>query len=115
MCSAASVLSGRPLQTSSLTASTSRPTRVDRRFEHVLVAELQAVVVTLREELDVRVEELVGERVPHRDAVEQRRGAGAPLARLPLPDRRLALLDVDLVERERQEADVEVRAVRAAR
>ena len=82
----------------------------DRLAQHVLVPELQALVVARREQREVRVEELVGEGVAHGDAVQQREHARAPLARLALPDRRLALLDVGLVERERQVADVEVGA-----
>ena len=56
------------------------------------------------------VEELVGERVAHRDAVLQRERAGAPLGRVAVPHRGLALLDVGLVERERREAEVDVAA-----
>ena len=50
---------------------------------------------------------LLGERVADRDAPEQREHAGAPLARVALPHRRLALLDVHLVEREREEPHVQ--------
>ena len=57
------------------------------------------------------VEEALGELVTDRDAVEERCRAGAPFVGLALPHRRLALLDVRLVEREGQEPDVEVGAV----
>src|SRR5207245_5019016 len=45
------------------------------------------------------------------DAVEEGGHARAPVTGLAVPHRRLALLDVRLVERERQEPDVEVGAV----
>ena len=76
----------------------------DRLAQHVLVGELLAVVVAGREERDVRVEELVGERVADRDAPLEREHAGAALGGRAVPHRRLALGDVHLVERERHEA-----------
>ena len=108
VCSAASVFSGRPLVASSATASGSRPGRGDRVAQHVFVLELLAVLVARREQREVRVEELVGEGVAHRDAVQQREDSRAPLLGLALPHRRLALFDVHLVERERHEPEVEV-------
>ena len=72
--------------------------------------QLLAVLVTRREQGEVRVEELVGELVAHRDAVEQREDTGAPCFGLAVPHRRLAFVDVDLVERERCEAEVDVAA-----
>ncbi len=56
------------------------------------------------------VEELVGEGVADRDAPEEREHAGTPLVGITFPDRRFALLDVHLVERERKEADVPIPA-----
>ena len=62
------------------------------------------------EQREVGVEEVLGERVAHRDPVEEREHAGAPFRRVALPHRRRALLDVDLVERERREPEVDVAA-----
>ena len=89
--------------------------RRDRFLQHVFVGELLPVLVARREEREVRVEELVGERVAHRDAVEQRAHPGAPLVGIAFPHRRLALADVHLVERERHEAEVDVVARRGSR
>ena len=61
-----------------------------------------------RERGDVPVEEMVGERVAHGNAPTQRQHAGAPYVGIAIPYGLLALLDVHLVERERQEADVPV-------
>src|SRR5205085_10646135 len=61
---------------------------------------------------DVEVEELVGEGVAHGDAPQQRPDAADTLlVETPLPDRRLTLLDMDLVERERPEPHVPVAAL----
>ena len=109
VCSAISVFSGRPLHTSSATSSTSRPTSVTTAARaRLLVTQLQTLVEAGGERPDVEVEEVFGEVVAHRDAVEQWRDARAPLRRVALPHRRLTFLDVRLVEREREEADVEV-------
>ena len=106
----ASVLSGRPLATSSATASAIEAGLGDRVAHDVFVAELQALVVAGGEQREVGVEEVLGERVAHREAVLQRERAGAPLRRASLPDRRFTFLDVRLVERERREPEVDVAA-----
>src|SRR5947207_1444690 len=83
----------------------------DSLTDDLLVAELLAVVVAGGEGCEMEVEEPLGELVTDGDPVEERGHARAPLARLAVPHRRLALLDVRLVERERQEPHVEVGAV----
>ena len=70
----------------------------DRFLQHVFVGELLAVLVARREQRKVRVEEVVGERVAHRDAVEQGAHPGAPLFGIAFPHRRFALGHVNLVE-----------------
>src|SRR5437660_3786799 len=83
--------------------------------DDVLVAELLAVVVAGGERGDMEVEEALGELVTDGDAVEEGGHARAPFAGLAVPHRRFAFLDVRLVERERQEPDVEVGAVAQGR
>src|ERR671919_1193428 len=54
---------------------------------------------------------MLGEGVAHRDAIEQCDHSTRPVLGGTIPDRNLTLLNVDLVERERHEPNVELRAV----
>ena len=108
VCSASSVLSGRPLHASSATASASSPADATASFSTSSSASCFPCSCRAGEQCEVRVEELVGERVAHGDAVQQRPHPGAPLLGIALPHRRLALTDVHLIERERHEAEIDV-------
>ena len=76
---AASVFSGRPTATSAATASASRPTEVAISRSTSSFGDLRALVVAGRERGDVPVEELVGERVAHRDAPHERESRRCPI------------------------------------
>ena len=75
------------------------------------MSELLAVVVAGGEGCEMEVEEALGELVTDGDPVEERCHPRSPFVGLAVPYRRLALLDVRLIEREGQEPDVEVGAV----
>src|SRR5581483_11158251 len=82
----------------------------DRSAQLRFVVELLAVLVADAEQREVRVLELLGELIAHRDAVEQREHSRAPLVGRALPHGGLTLLDVHLVEREGHVADVQLGA-----
>ena len=79
---------------------------VEDAGHHLGEPEVETVVVAGREQGDVRIEEAVGVLVPHHDARRQ----GHEVLRLVgvVPHRRVALGDVDLAQREREERHVPV-------
>src|SRR5581483_8391453 len=88
------------------------PDALGRSPEHGFLGDLLSLVVAGPEGGEVEVEELLGEGVARRDAPQQRPDAGgALLVEPPLPGRRVALLDVGLVEGEGPEPHVPVAAL----
>ena len=113
VCSFSTVASGRPLSTSAQTAVDVDAGAGEHRRQVVAIGDRAGGGVAVLEQGVVGVEEHVGLGVADGDRRLQGEQAGVGLG--PLPHRRLALGDVGLAERERQQRDLPVGAGAAAR